>query len=723
MKKLSMLVLVLVMSLVLFACHEETTTTTTYAPLDCEYGYHQEQDACVKDEDLSTLGQILGLEDITVPVGHYFDVFEGVQVLSSEMEDITYLLSVRGNVQYGVEGTYGLSYTLIYQNETYSMNRAVTVADVADTPSTQTRPSVTSGTVSLGEGSYVTGTDTSIAHPTTPTYLEKDLLVDAIPSSSWWTSLLVQNWGGSNGIYTNPLRLAFASGGMEITDPGDGFVQFWNVNNVQTIAQFPIALRDGYLMSSSLSSSYTTQVLSYGDSHVKVALRNPSSTIDEMVVTMAQGSPYVFVETAHPNLTYTFDTAGVDNYRYYDLEGNQVTDTFTGEALIVEMVHRHSGYECTPPANIGAAQYEDKYYLINTPANTVFTISSYNHPFGLDNRVSIALGDRNTLSIASIQDLSEAAYYHEHGYNFIDMTHISYEIDAVASNVTTTYHYSFREVPGGSYGVMVLMPHQYKYADVELTDYSYRTVRGTLKVLEGDTFQTVLNFRGLLPGFTLPTDDSFSSEDAVGYLNNLNTSMSLTDMDGYINAEGPYWNSKAIYPLAQAIIISRQLGETTLESDFISKMEYVLLDWLSVSGPADEKYLYYDNTWGSVYYSNNDFNTASELSDHSFTHGYLVYAAAVLAMADPNFVTQYGDMVDFLLNDYLYPERGNAQFAYLRNFDPWAGHSWAHGFGTFAEGNNLESSSEALNSWNAGYLWAMVTGDTARMEAAIYGYV
>ena len=40
---------------------------------------------------------------------------------------------------------------------------------------------------------------------------------------------------------------------------------------------------------------------------------------------------------------------------------------------------------------------------------------------------------------------------------------------------------------------------------------------------------------------------------------------------------------------------------------------------------SDERYLYYNEAWGTVYYSNNDFNTASEMSDHSFTHGYLVY--------------------------------------------------------------------------------------------------
>jgi endoglucanase Acf2 len=80
-------------------------------------------------------------------------------------------------------------------------------------------------------------------------------------------------------------------------------------------------------------------------------------------------------------------------------------------------------------------------------------------------------------------------------------------------------------------------------------------------------------------------------------------------------------------------------------------------------------------------------------------------------------------MVDVLLNDYMYPVKGDSNYAYLRSFDSWAGHSWAHGFGSFAEGNNLESTSEALNSWVGGYLWALATQDQARIDAAIYGFV
>ena len=45
-------------------------------------------------------------------------------------------------------------------------------------------------------------------------------------------------------------------------------------------------------------------------------------------------------------------------------------------------------------------------------------------------------------------------------------------------------------------------------------------------------------------------------------------------------------------------------------------------------------------------------------------------------------------------------------FPALRVFDAYAGHSWASGYVPFADGNNQESSSEAVTAWNGLALWA-----------------
>jgi len=674
-----------------------------------------------------SIDSVLGLDDAVVITGHYFNPLKDVVATSTLGEDITSLIQIEGSVDYSTVGTYELNYSLQYVDDNYETTRTISVENGTYVAPTGSRPTSGLTQIDLGLGSYRTGSAPSISHPVNPSFIEADLLDRAIPSNGWWTSLLVQNYGGGNGIYINPLRTSFANEGIEITHSGEGFVQYWNPDGLQTIAQFSLSLKDLYLKTTDLQSGYTTKVIDYSDSSVKVAMRNNTSTIDSMVVDLVQGSPYVFAQVANKNAPYiVMDTAGVNGYEYYDLEGNLITNsTYTGEGIILKMIQRHVGYNCTPPANVGQPMYADRYFLINTPANTLFTISSTNPPLGLLNKVSMSLGDGNYLSVASINSLSEASFYHNHGYSFITNTSIDYIVDYEESIVNTTYavNTQLMKEEMNATPVLALLPHQYKHSDVLLSSYSFQTVRGELKVMEGSSFHTLLPFNGIVPGFTLPDDATFSSVSAVSYLENLSLETSIIDTENFLNADAPYWNSKAIYPLAQGVIIADQLGETELRDEFLGKLMYVLEDWYTYTSSTDTKFLYYNEKWGSVYYSDDEFGTASALSDHSFTHGYLIYASAVLAMYMPDFVTNYGDMVDLLLNDYMYPVKDDATFHYLRSFDPWAGHSWAHGFGTFAEGNNLESSSEAMNSWAGGYLWALATGDVARMDAAIYGFV
>jgi endoglucanase Acf2 len=56
-------------------------------------------------------------------------------------------------------------------------------------------------------------------------------------------------------------------------------------------------------------------------------------------------------------------------------------------------------------------------------------------------------------------------------------------------------------------------------------------------------------------------------------------------------------------------------------------------------------------------------------------------------------------MLRMLVRDVASPDHGDRMFPFLRCFDPYAGHSWASGHAKFGDGNNNESSSEAVNAW------------------------
>jgi len=51
-------------------------------------------------------------------------------------------------------------------------------------------------------------------------------------------------------------------------------------------------------------------------------------------------------------------------------------------------------------------------------------------------------------------------------------------------------------------------------------------------------------------------------------------------------------------------------------------------------------------------------------------------------------------------------------------FDAYAGHSWASGTSPFGDGNNQESSSEAVSAWNGLALWAAASGQAELAEEA-----
>jgi endo-1,3(4)-beta-glucanase len=118
--------------------------------------------------------------------------------------------------------------------------------------------------------------------------------------------------------------------------------------------------------------------------------------------------------------------------------------------------------------------------------------------------------------------------------------------------------------------------------------------------------------------------------------------------------------------------------------------------------------------WGGIVgvpveYGSQDYN------DHHFHYGYMVRAAAILAESDAQFLTDYASMVDLLVDDYA----GSATTAGLpeqRTFQPYLGHAAASGLVPFADGNNQESSSEAIQAWHAMARWGAVRGNAAMTD-------
>jgi len=97
----------------------------------------------------------------------------------------------------------------------------------------------------------------------------------------------------------------------------------------------------------------------------------------------------------------------------------------------------------------------------------------------------------------------------------------------------------------------------------------------------------------------------------------------------------------------------------------------------------------------------------------------MIYAAALVATHNQEFVTKNKDFIDLLVAD-IASKDNNEYFPKLRVYDPYIGHSWASGNGAFNDGNNQESSSEAINAWVGVKAWSLVTNQIEMQNLATW---
>jgi endoglucanase Acf2 len=137
---------------------------------------------------------------------------------------------------------------------------------------------------------------------------------------------------------------------------------------------------------------------------------------------------------------------------------------------------------------------------------------------------------------------------------------------------------------------------------------------------------------------------------------------------------------------------------------------------------ASSRFFAYNQNWHTLIGYPASYGSSTEINDHHFHWGYFIFAAATVAQYDPAWAANIGPMVKLLIRDAANADRADTTFPYLRNFDPYVGHSQASGHAAFASGNNQESSSEAMNFATAVILWGAATNDAATRDLGIYLY-
>ncbi len=327
------------------------------------------------------------------------------------------------------------------------------------------------------------------------------------------------------------------------------------------------------------------------------------------------------------------------------------------------------------------------------------------------------LNGKDYLSVALLPDNSQTTLdeFKSRAYAFVTNTLVEWVYDESSATLSSTYSYEtvLKDSADGNINetVSALYRHQWLHVNESLTNHSYVSPRGEMKVLYGNSFTTDLKFQGVLP--TLPNQGDYNPE----VLRELVSEVTNESLDA-----GPsYENGKAMARFANLVHIADQMGLTTERDYFIDELKTRLEDWFTVGG--EQEYSYNSN-WDVLTGYPSGFGADNQINDHHFHMSYAIVSAATIAQYDPDWAAleQWGGMVNMLIRDANNWNRQDELLPFLRSFDIYAGHSWAAGHGDFAEGNNQESSSESMNFASSVILWGEVTGQTEIRDMGIFLY-
>ncbi len=309
-----------------------------------------------------------------------------------------------------------------------------------------------------------------------------------------------------------------------------------------------------------------------------------------------------------------------------------------------------------------------------------------------------------------------------HARNRVRDTKVTWSYDEARARVRAHFGYELEvanDAPAAT--LFALYPHQ-RTAFVEGSAGpelgSYATVRGRMALRAGAGFDVEYPFPGVLPA--LPVLPGADVETLRGLVR--------SDVATESGARDTYWGGKELGRLATLHGLAGQLGLAAEADALQTRLRTRLESWFDgrfdPADPATGGTFVYDPRWGTLIGYPSSYGSAAALNDHHFHYGYFLRAAAEVGRRDPAWLgpDRYGPFVDLLARDIASGRRDDPAFPFFRVFDPYAGHSWAAGDAVAGDGNNQESSSEAMAAWTAFVLLGELRGDRKLRDLGAFLY-
>ena len=181
-----------------------------------------------------------------------------------------------------------------------------------------------------------------------------------------------------------------------------------------------------------------------------------------------------------------------------------------------------------------------------------------------------------------------------------------------------------------------------------------------------------------------------------------------------------YGSGNAHSLCAQYMAQANQVGDTADFTRLQGDLHDALVNWMTYTPGETQGFFANYSNWGAlvgfdVSYGSQAFN------DMHFHYGYFAVSAALLGMYDKQFLANYGSMMTLVVKDFANYDRSDTSEPFLRMFDVWEGHSNAGGLSS-PNGENQESSSEAMNSWAGVFLLGNMLNNSNMTAVGAMGF-
>ncbi|NBW96302.1 MAG: hypothetical protein EBR28_06145 [Planctomycetia bacterium] len=548
--------------------------------------------------------------------------------------------------------------------------------------------------VAVGDGSYASNIPVGLTefwagkvvnvrewHDTVPLFVAPGVEAP-LPTNKWWSPLLFHdNVAASHALWAHPLDVSVQKAGV-----GVHFATGWSGPHGTYRETFFMETPPPLVVGARGFAPARQRVTGWGDWTVAFRLEGGGGGMD---VTIGHGMPMLWAEydaDAVPRVV-------APDAAFFGPDGEPVTLPHAGDCLGVRW-----GGRC---------------YGVFAPDDTVFAAAE-------GGAIELAIpSSRRYAVVAALPAPNRLAAFREHAFAVPRDTRVAWDYDADAGTLATTWDVTAEPLKGGRRSVIQgWIPHHYRgtLSDLEFTGDDYVTARGRLRCAAGTRFRITYDVRGLLTHLPKPEEGSFDRDRMHGLLD------AFAAWPHAFNPE-TYAGGKQVAMFARQLACAEML-EHPRAGTLKERLRRELADVFTYTAGEPHKFFAYSPRFGGLIGFQCGFGS-HRFNDQHFHYGYYVYAAAILAMHDPDFAARYGPMARLVAKTYANWERDDRRLPFLRTFDVWEGHSWASGGPDNSPwfGENQESSSEAMMSWAAVAALGNALGDEAMTAAGIFGHV